>query len=515
MLVLYRCGRQREALELYRDVRRAAIADSGIEPWPNLRRLQDAILRQDPSLDLAEPPELPAELDPALNQRLVRRDIELAWLKERWGAVRADGRGRIVSIVAARGSGKTRLAAELARAVNRRGFRVLYGTSDSASAAIAAALEATEPTLLVLDDVKPPDVGDVRHRARARRSSPARRPGRAATRSTSRRSIARPSTRSRASTRQRPTSRTRRRGAARASGGIAARRPPARRAVGARTSPRDASGGRPAGRRRAGPSCTRSSRSWPATSPRSRRSPPAPPRPRSRRRGPLPVQGPGVVRGRRRAVLLRPRAAGRRPRRSPGRRAAARGRRRLGQRQVVGRHGGAAAGAGRAASCPAATGWAQQVVSARASSRCARWRRRGAARSRPLRARGRPVRGDVHDLPRRGASEPRSSPRSSSWPRTRAGRGIVVLAIRADHYGRCAEYARARAPARPPTGARRRRWTATSCAAPSSGPPSARACTSSRGSPTRWSTTSTSSPGRCRCSRRRCWSSGSTAPAAA
>jgi DNA-binding SARP family transcriptional activator/streptogramin lyase len=52
MLALYRCGRQAEALEIYRQTRRLLNAELGIEPSGELRRLEQAILRQEPSLDL-------------------------------------------------------------------------------------------------------------------------------------------------------------------------------------------------------------------------------------------------------------------------------------------------------------------------------------------------------------------------------------------------------------------------------------------------------------------------------
>ena len=52
MLALYRCGRQAEALEAYRHARRTLVEEIGVEPQPELRRLHDAILRQDPSLDV-------------------------------------------------------------------------------------------------------------------------------------------------------------------------------------------------------------------------------------------------------------------------------------------------------------------------------------------------------------------------------------------------------------------------------------------------------------------------------
>ncbi len=51
MLALYRDGRQAEALDVYRRTREEFIAELGIEPGPTLQKLQQAILRQDPSLD--------------------------------------------------------------------------------------------------------------------------------------------------------------------------------------------------------------------------------------------------------------------------------------------------------------------------------------------------------------------------------------------------------------------------------------------------------------------------------
>jgi len=59
MLALYRAGRQAEALEAYREAREALVDGLGIEPSPPLQELEQAILRQDPALDLqaAAPPE--------------------------------------------------------------------------------------------------------------------------------------------------------------------------------------------------------------------------------------------------------------------------------------------------------------------------------------------------------------------------------------------------------------------------------------------------------------------------
>ena len=57
MLALYRSGRQAEALDAFRDARWTLVETLGIEPGPELRRLQEAILRQDPALELVVPDE--------------------------------------------------------------------------------------------------------------------------------------------------------------------------------------------------------------------------------------------------------------------------------------------------------------------------------------------------------------------------------------------------------------------------------------------------------------------------
>ena len=59
MLALYRAGRQAEALEAYQAARAALVEELGIEPGRSLRELHQAILNQDPPLDL------PAEERPA------------------------------------------------------------------------------------------------------------------------------------------------------------------------------------------------------------------------------------------------------------------------------------------------------------------------------------------------------------------------------------------------------------------------------------------------------------------
>ncbi|HET7857187.1 MAG TPA: BTAD domain-containing putative transcriptional regulator [Gaiellaceae bacterium] len=61
MLALYRGGRQVEALEVYQRTRRTLLDELGIEPGSMLRDLEQAILRQDESL---QPPAVPAREEP-------------------------------------------------------------------------------------------------------------------------------------------------------------------------------------------------------------------------------------------------------------------------------------------------------------------------------------------------------------------------------------------------------------------------------------------------------------------
>ncbi len=56
MLALYRCGRQAEALQAYRELRARLADELGIDPNPSLHRLQEAILRQESGLDWVPPP---------------------------------------------------------------------------------------------------------------------------------------------------------------------------------------------------------------------------------------------------------------------------------------------------------------------------------------------------------------------------------------------------------------------------------------------------------------------------
>lgn len=64
ILALYRSGRQAEALETYRETRRVLVEELGIEPSPELKELERAILRQDPALAVAPVPPPEPDLRP-------------------------------------------------------------------------------------------------------------------------------------------------------------------------------------------------------------------------------------------------------------------------------------------------------------------------------------------------------------------------------------------------------------------------------------------------------------------
>jgi WD40 repeat protein/DNA-binding SARP family transcriptional activator len=159
MLALYRCGRQAEALEAFRYARRFLVEEIGVEPGAELRQLHESILRQDASLELARQAALPDELDALGEHAMVGRDGELAWLRARWGRARA-GRGELVVVAGERGIGKSRLAAELAGEVHRGGATVMYATGRrglDVVAALRSLAEATRPLLLVVDDADTDD----------------------------------------------------------------------------------------------------------------------------------------------------------------------------------------------------------------------------------------------------------------------------------------------------------------------------------------------------------------------
>ena len=115
MLALYRGGRQADALEHYAAVRTRLDDQLGLEPGLGLRDLQRRILQQDSALEPVSPHARAASL-PIPPNPLVGREREVEQLRtllERRDA-------RLVVLTGAGGSGKTRLALEVARQVASR-----------------------------------------------------------------------------------------------------------------------------------------------------------------------------------------------------------------------------------------------------------------------------------------------------------------------------------------------------------------------------------------------------------
>ncbi|HEY7324037.1 MAG TPA: BTAD domain-containing putative transcriptional regulator [Streptosporangiaceae bacterium] len=102
MLALYRSGRTAEALAAYQRARQLMIDELGIEPSLDVRRLQQAILASDPSLDL---PSGPVTVPPARKRvpQLLPADIT-----DFTG--RAEDVSQISEQLSAAGAGQTRLA---------------------------------------------------------------------------------------------------------------------------------------------------------------------------------------------------------------------------------------------------------------------------------------------------------------------------------------------------------------------------------------------------------------------
>ena len=78
MLALYRCGRQAEALEVYRDAREVLADELGLEPSPAPQELERAILRQDPASRSGRRPTRSTRPLPVPPTPLVGRRLELA-----------------------------------------------------------------------------------------------------------------------------------------------------------------------------------------------------------------------------------------------------------------------------------------------------------------------------------------------------------------------------------------------------------------------------------------------------
>jgi predicted ATPase len=113
MLAFYRSGRQADALETFQEARRVLADELGLEPGPELRRLQEAILAHDPSIATVPVRRRRRGNLPAPSTSFVGRENELAQV----GALLHEH--RLVTLTGPPGVGKSRLAVETARSLER------------------------------------------------------------------------------------------------------------------------------------------------------------------------------------------------------------------------------------------------------------------------------------------------------------------------------------------------------------------------------------------------------------
>ena len=155
-LAQYRTGRQADALRTLHEVRRVLVEEAGVEPGAELAALEQAILRQDPTLVAAAALPEPSRTSPYLG--LVPYDIGDADAffgreSEVEQCLQTLSRTGLLAVVGPSGSGKSSLVrAGVAAALQRSGRRVVIVTPGSRPMDALTALPAAGPeSVLVVD----------------------------------------------------------------------------------------------------------------------------------------------------------------------------------------------------------------------------------------------------------------------------------------------------------------------------------------------------------------------------
>lgn len=158
-LARYRSGMQAEALRAISQARETLVDALGVEPGAGLRKLEQAILAQDPDLDAVAVPQprpaQPRSASPSTSPQqppIIGREAELAALELALDEASA-GRSCIAVVQGEAGVGKTRLVEELAATALQRGARVVWGRAVEGGAAppywswrgVLRALRAADP----------------------------------------------------------------------------------------------------------------------------------------------------------------------------------------------------------------------------------------------------------------------------------------------------------------------------------------------------------------------------------
>ncbi|MGC4767482.1 BTAD domain-containing putative transcriptional regulator [Micromonospora sp. DT44] len=143
-LARYRAGRQGEALAALREARAVLVADLGVDPGPELRRLEADILAQAPHLidtpTVAVADRAGAVSDGGLTSRrpFVGRDAERERLRGAAEAATRSGRPTLALLSGDPGAGKTALAEALTRQLAAEGWTTAWGRSPEYEGAPAA-----------------------------------------------------------------------------------------------------------------------------------------------------------------------------------------------------------------------------------------------------------------------------------------------------------------------------------------------------------------------------------------